>query len=476
MNKTLFLSIAFCFLSFTVLSQQGIDIKIKLRGYYYDTLWFGQTFGKRAVPEFSGTRNSQGVFELKSEKSIDPGFYAIIYKRASNANLQFIQCIVAEGQRSFTLETDLLEPYKNPVISGSTENVAFYRYLTDFQKMDVILDSVIIEHRLKKDEASFRARVRAEESMSAMQGQYLQLSNGTLLAGFVKRHQLHLPPPASNSINWKQEANHRWQWLRNHYFDNIILGGSDYMRYPQFIDCTDFFLFYLPPPHADTTKMLMDAVLGTLETQNPIAYEYYQKYLTNSLARMSQFQLDEVFVHMVRKYVLTGKAPWTTEEDMQRMRNEANMMEPLFAGKKAPNLTLQNRKGENISLYNIKAPAILLVFWMPDCSHCKKEMPILKRVNEKYKAAGLKVFSVCGKYREETKECWAFADENALPSDWYQLADINFQSRMSILYNIRSYPRLFILDSEKNIIMKRAGESSELELSSYINAVLPAKK
>lgn len=457
------------------IAQQGIDIKVKINNYNYDTLWLGQTFGKRAVPIFFGLKNKEGFFELKQNTPLNPGIHAIIYKRASNANFQYIQCAVANGQRIFTIETDLNQPYRNPKISGSNENVLLFRYLTAFQKMDTRLDSVIVDSRLRNNEASFLARVKVEEEMNLFQEDIIQANKGTVVAEFVRRNQLLLPPK-SKSKDWKQESAERWNWQRTHFFDRIELGGSDYMSYPQFIDQTDFYLLYLPPPHVDTTKLLMDEILTKLQSKLPEAYEYYQKYLTNSLARMSQFQLDELFVHMIKNYVLAGKAPWTPEQDLQRMRNEANMMEPLFVGKTAPDVTLYNRKAIAVSLSSIRAPVIMLAFWMPDCSHCQKEMPILKKVSEKYKAKGLKVVSVCGKSRDETPQCWKFVDENALPPDWYQLTDPELRSRMSLRYNLRSFPRLFILDGDKKIVFKRAGETSELELTSHIDNILSIKK
>ncbi len=471
MKKILFLIALALVLFQNVDAQQGIEIKITLASYYYDTLWFGQTYGKRAVPQFFALRNGQGEFELKAKGPIQAGMYAIIFKRSVNSPYNYLQCWVADGQRNFSMSKNINDFSAPPVFTGSAVNVAFYNYLTEFQKHDEILDSLIVVSRLRQDEASFRARVQAEKDLNLFQEKYIESQKGTILAEFIRKHQLLLPPE-SKADNWEQENASRWKWQKTHYLDRLSFKDKDFMRFPQFLDKLDFLLFYVPPPHPDTTKAVMDLVLSQLQSNNAGAYEYYQKYLTNSLARMSQFQLDEVFVHMVRTYLLAGKAPWTADQDKQRMRNEANMMEPLFVGKKAPDVTLFTKQGEAVSLHKIQAKAILVAFWLPDCSHCQKEMPILKDVWEKYKSKGLQFVSVCCKYYDETPKCWEFAESNSLPEGWYQLADQNAQSRMSILFNLRSMPRLFILDADKNIVLKRAGESSELELSSFLDKLL----
>ena len=476
MFKNAFFFLVFLFSMTFVHAQEGCHILVRLDHYSYDTLWLGHTFGKRAVPEIFGVKNSEGYFELRNETPMPSGMYAFIHKRSSSSPFYFFQCWLADGQREFTLETDLVQPYKQPFIKGSPENAIFYSYLDQFEKLDDQLDSLINDGRYRQDETSFRRRVQAEEALRHFQDDFIRQHPGTLTAGLAEQTLFPLPPPAKiKPADWQQESTSRWLWQRRHYFDRMDISQPGFLQYPQWLERTDFFLLHLPPPSPDTTKALIDEVFNRLST-NPEGLMYYEKYLVNSLGRMSQFQLDEVFVYVVRNYIQTGKAPWTEPGEMQKLVGDAGRMEPLFVGKKAPDITLYDRKNNPVSLYEVQAPVTLMVFWLPDCSHCKRELPLIKRVYERYHKKGLQVVSVCGKYYDDTPACWEFADEKEFPAEWYTVSDPQRRSNMATLFNLRTFPRIFILDADKQIVYKRAGEASELELESAIGKLTGVNK
>ncbi|MBI5915819.1 MAG: redoxin domain-containing protein [Bacteroidetes bacterium] len=461
------LLLSFFFLNGLLPAQNGCEIQVVLQGYTYDTLWFGHSLGKRAVPEFFGLKQQDGSYLLKTESPMPPGMYAIIHKRSPNANPQFFQCWLAEGQRKFSLTTHITQPYENPVIVGSAENEALYRYLRQWAAMDKRLDDAIDRWRYLQTEETWRNRTKTEVDMRQMQDNFVKSCPGTLTAKLVAETSLPLPPPMQKPTTWQQEADERWRWQRAHYFDKTDIGTEAFLRYPQWMERTDFYLFRLPPPHPDTTVSLIDEVFRRLETY-PEGYEYYQKYITNSLAKMSQYRLDEVFVYVARKYVEGGKAAWAKPGDVSSIANEASQMEPLFVGRPAPNITLFDTLGQPVRLYDVEANLTLVIFWLPDCSHCQQEIPLIAKIYERYKNKGLKVMAVCGKSNEATPMCWEFTDSQHLPADWLLLADPQRRSNMVPLFNVKSYPRIFLLDKDKNIVFKRSGDMPEWQFDAVL--------
>ncbi len=471
LKKILFFFLFFSFLG-VASAQQGCEILVRFSNYSYDTLWFGRTFGKRAVPEFYGLKNKEGFFELKSPGPLEPGMYAIIHKRSPRASYQFFQCWLAEGQREFTLTTSLTKPYAFAKIKGSPENETFYSYLQQFEIQNKRLDSLINDWCYRQDEVSFRQRVKAEEEMRKFQDDFSKKNAGTLTAALVEQTSLPLPPALKRKpADWKEEARSRWLWQREHYFDKMDICKPDFMRYIQWLNATDFYLFNLPPPDPDTLKVLIEEVFDRL-AGCPEALQYYQKYLITSLAHMSQFRRDEVFVYLVHNYIRTGKVAWGEPRDMERLIADADRMQPLFIGEQAPDIRLTDPQNNPVHLYGIEAPCTILVFWLPDCSHCKRELPRLKEIYNKYKPRGLKIMSVCGKMLDEVSACWEFNKSRQLPEDWYAVADPQRRSGMASLYNIRSYPRIFVLDADKKIAYKRLGEASEIELETVLAKIL----
>ena len=112
-------------------AQQGCEIKLLLKDYSKDTIWFGQTYGKRNVPDFFGLRRADGSYLLKTDKPLASGMYAIIYQRTPTTTRSF-QCWLADGERSFTIETILGNPYHGTV-TGSKENELLFSYNYNFE-------------------------------------------------------------------------------------------------------------------------------------------------------------------------------------------------------------------------------------------------------------------------------------------------------------------------------------------------------
>lgn len=71
--------------------------------------------------------------------------------------------------------------------------------------------------------------------------------------------------------------------------------------------------------------------------------------------------------------------------------------------------TLPSLTGKTITLSTFKGHPILLIFFTPHCSYCKKEVPFINEVYEKYKEQGLVVIGLG--YGTE-KEIRDFASKN----------------------------------------------------------------
>ena len=453
--------------SFPLRAQEGCEIKLILKDSANDTIWFGQNYGKREIPDFFGLRQEDGSYLLKTDKPLPSGMYSVIYKRTPTTYKSF-QCWLADGERKFTIETKLSNPY-NGSVTGSKENELLFSYNYQFQSLDYRLDDIIDHWRYQPSAENYRKRVELENELHQYQKDFIAKNPGTLMAKLVQETMFPVPPVnAIKSKNWEEQATERWVWQKQRYFENMDISSESFMRHEQWLTKVDFYLFRLPPPSPDTTIALIDDIFDKLEA-NPGAYQYYSKYLINSLAKMSQYRLDEVFVHMVKTYVQTGKATWPTDNEKQRSMDDAARMERLFEGNKGPDVTLYTKDESAVSLYGIDAPYTLMVYWMPDCGHCKKELPLIMDAYQTFKERGLKILSVCGKSSYDVQTCWDFAAENKFPDDWLLVADPTRRSNITNLYNIRSYPRVIIFDKDKNIVFKRSGSMSDWQLDAVLN-------
>lgn len=163
--------------------------------------------------------------------------------------------------------------------------------------------------------------------------------------------------------------------------------------------------------------------------------------------------MDEVFLKIADEIYLKGEATWADSAQLAKIAEEAYLTRYNLIGRKAPELVMENIEGNIESLHQINAPYTILVFWEPNCGHCKKEIPLLyKDVYEKYINQNIEVFAV---NIDDKKEEWQkFVEEHEL-SGWHHVWDTKHQSKFRFLYNVKATPLIYLLDKDKKIIAKK---------------------
>lgn len=66
----------------------------------------------------------------------------------------------------------------------------------------------------------------------------------------------------------------------------------------------------------------------------------------------------------------------------------------LRNGDTVPAFTLMNLRGERVSFSSLKGRAVVLNFWATWCPPCRREMPLLDSVQQKYAARGLTIVGI----------------------------------------------------------------------------------
>ncbi len=119
---------------------------------------------------------------------------------------------------------------------------------------------------------------------------------------------------------------------------------------------------------ARTSKDMFQYLLG----------KFTDKYINPEI--MGQ---DKVFLFLFDNYYSKGDTAWLKPDQRKYIFNRAYSLMANQLGEPAPTLDLTDTSGKTRSLYNLKAPFTFVVFWDPNCSHCKTEIP---RIDSIYKA------------------------------------------------------------------------------------------
>ncbi|MCP4372419.1 MAG: TlpA family protein disulfide reductase [Deltaproteobacteria bacterium] len=116
-------------------------------------------------------------------------------------------------------------------------------------------------------------------------------------------------------------------------------------------------------------------------------------------------------------------------------------------GKKAPDFTLPDLKGEEYTLsrHSGEYKATLIIIWGVWCPYCRAIMVALKKDYSRLKAAGMEIVTIS--IRESPKKVALFINKLApdfivLTDEWGDLKDS---------YQIKDVPRIVILDRDQNV-------------------------
>ncbi len=117
----------------------------------------------------------------------------------------------------------------------------------------------------------------------------------------------------------------------------------------------------------------------------------------------------------------------------------------------APDFTLKDLKGTQVTLKNFKGRVVFLNFWATWCPPCRREMPSMERLYKQLKDRDFTMLAV--DMQESEKQVRAFISEFSL--SFPALLDLN--GDISSLYGIVGLPTTYIIDREGMIIGKAVG-------------------
>lgn len=127
-------------------------------------------------------------------------------------------------------------------------------------------------------------------------------------------------------------------------------------------------------------------------------------------------------------------------------------------GTKVANLDLKDIKGKVFSIHDFKSEYTILIFINPGCNSCKYIIDQLKSAPEIVQMIKKRELTIVTAYIDSQLELWKeHLDDYS--TDWYNGYDFKTKVREDLVYNVRSIPSIYLLDSHKNIILKDMPET-----------------
>ncbi|MCZ2102579.1 MAG: DUF5106 domain-containing protein [Chitinophagales bacterium] len=441
--------IGFALFSYFGLEAQAYKITFNIKNYDNDTLIVGNYYGERQIVKDTLFKVSKGQFVWKGDEKPAQGVYLALMKSSNT----FIQFMLNEAENQFSMTTDYLDP-SHAKFKGSHDNDLFYGYMDYLREQRVVADTLRarMERATKagqEDKVSQEALEMLDKNVKAKQKELIE-KNPTSLTALLLRGTGDIDVPSFEGLPEDTIKTRRYYYYKEHYFDNIDMQHPGLIRTPFIYQKIDTYMSKVINQHPDTIIKAIDFILPKMEG-NTEAYRYFLAELLNKYASMKMVGYDAMYVHLVDNYYLKGKAPWINEENVTKMRENANDLRPILIGKKMPDITTYKEDGTPVRLWNIQSPYTVVLFWAPDCGHCQKSMPDIVAFYKKYKDQGVQLLSICTKPGEKTPTCWPAIEKEHM-GDFINTADEYGRYNKSV--KIKATPKLFILDEKKEILLK----------------------
>lgn len=151
--------------------------------------------------------------------------------------------------------------------------------------------------------------------------------------------------------------------------------------------------------------------------------------------------------------LVMSESPYVTSSRRQVYAYEAEVSARNARDTKASDFAFSDNRGKKYSLYGVSAEYTILFFSNPGCTACKEIIRTLSTtpaVDDLIMTGDLAVVNVY--IDEDLKEWYEYMP--VYPPSWYNGYDHNHIIRDEELYNVRAIPSLYLLDSDKKVVLK----------------------
>jgi thiol-disulfide isomerase/thioredoxin len=463
----LYATLLSCFLASLVFAQapNGYEIKVTLKPFKNQYIYLGHYYGKQLPIVDSVLLNDKSEATFKGPNKLGGGIYLIGYPDRSH-NFE----LLIDKNQKFSVVADTANINKRS-FQNSPENTAFMAYQDFMMNYGSQLD-VMYKQRSgasETDSLKITALIKStNETVKKYRNDLIAKDPDGILAVLLKAMKEPEVPqnrPGGDSL-------FAYHYYKNHYWDGVNFYDERLARTPFFEGRVDKYFEQLVYPVADSVIKEIDNMMAFASINEEMQKFLLLKFANRYLNQKYMWE-DAVFVHLYEKYFSQKNYSWMNEKGKKVITDRAYSLMANLTGKPAANIELPDPEGKTISLYDVNAPYILLTIWDPTCGHCKETLPKLDSLyNAKWKAQGIKMFGMA-KETEGKKEDWLkFISEYKL-QNWVHVYYSKEAEKKRVdagipgysqLFDVQSFPTLYLLDKNKNIIAKKLSESQVEEI------------
>ncbi len=453
------IALAFVFLHLVVSAQDGYEIKVTLKPFKNEYIFLGHYNGKQLPVIDSAKTNDKSEAVFKGSKKLGGGIYIIGYPDKAH----IVEFLVDKNQK-FSIIADTSDLSHRKFIN-SPENAAFLDYQNQMMKMGRQMDALLAKRtaaKTPKDSVAVGKEIEVFNSdIKKYRTDLLAKEHNSLLGSLLK--WMREPEVPQNDPAAKTDSLFSYHYFKQHYWDDTYFFDDRLSRTPFFEGKLDKYIDQLIYPSADSVIKEIDWMMGYASASEDMEKFLLLKFINRYYTQKYMWE-DKVFVHLFEKYIANKNYTWMSESGRKMLTDRAYSLMANILGNPAPEIELPDLKGNKTTLYSVQAPYVVVAIWDPTCGHCKETLPKLDSMyRAKWQSFGLKIFSLA-KENDGKKDDWYSFIESHKLQDWinvYYSRDAE-KARVSAnipgysqLYDVQSFPTLYLLDKDKRIIAKK---------------------
>lgn len=458
------LTTTFCF------AQSGYEIKVTLKPFKNEYIYLGHYYGKQLPIIDSAKLNEKSEAVFKGNKKLGEGIYLVGFPDRSH---NFELLVDKNQQFSVTADTS---SFRHISFQNSPANVEFKEYQLFMSKNGMAIDSLfqLRKGSAPQDSIKINTQIEAIDTrIKDYRSDIIAKEPDGLLAALLKG--MKEPEIPKNDPAAKKDSLFAYKYFKKHYWDGVSFYDDRLVRTPFFEGRIDKYMEQLVYPSADSVIKELDYMLGFASINEEMQKFLLLKFINRYLNQKYMWE-DKVFVHLFEQYFSQKKYPWLNDKGMKVITDRAYSLMANILGSAASDVELPDTAGKTTKLYSLQAPYTLVVIWDPTCGHCKEVLPKLDSAyTSKWKNLGLKFFALA-KETEGKKSDWTnfirAYNLKAWTHVYYSRADDQARVNAGIpsysqLYDVQTFPTLYLLDKDKRIIAKKVALEQISDILEY---------
>jgi thiol-disulfide isomerase/thioredoxin len=454
-----------CFSSF---AQEGYEIKITLKPFKNQWIFLGHYYGKQLpiVDSVKLDDKSQGVF--KGNEKLGGGIYLVGFPdRAHNFE------VLIDKNQKFSIIADTATLLNKIVFVNSPENVEFINYQPYMGKNGHIADSL---YKLRTAHPKDSIRITKEindlnDVVKNYRNAIIEKNPGSLLSVLLNAMKEPEVPKNSNPA----DSLFAYKYYKTHYWDGVNFYDDRLARTPFFEPKVDKYFDQLVYPSADSVIKEIDWMMAYAGINKEMEKFMLLKFVNRYLNQKYMWE-DAIFVHLFEKYFSQKNYEWVSEKGKKIIQDRAYSLMANIFGTPASDVELPDSNGKTQTLYSVSAPYTLVVIWDPTCGHCKETLPKLDTLYQtKWKKFGLQPYGLAKETDGSKKDWLSFMRDKKL-NGWINVYYSKAAEKERIdkgvagysqLFDVQSFPTLYLLDKDKRIIAKKVTVEQIDEILDY---------